>query len=195
MKMKTLTALIAVIALFAMGCGQTAKDKGESRKPEQSEMPAEAVEQTSDEQVEESAEGDAVEASEEAVEESGDSDAAEESEEAVKEEADRVRGNMPSGYPEKEFPVYNSGTSDVLGGFHQTIEGIMAYNLVIGTQDDVKTVSQKILETYKDKSEPFQNMNNEIFAGEKDGWEYHIVINSGEADGYGSVITYNLQKK
>jgi len=92
---------------------------------------------------------------------------------------------LPEGYPAKEIPIYEPASSVVLGGFKQDMDDIRVYNLVIGSDN-----------TFENESAEFEQMvGGGMFMGVKDGWEYAIVINSGEADGYGTLVTYMLTKK
>jgi hypothetical protein len=104
-------------------------------------------------------------------------------------------GQVPEGYPEEEIPVYEIASSVILGGFKQDMGDTLVYNLVIGSKDDVQTVTQNIRDEFENGSIEFEDMGGGMLMGVKGGWEYVITINSGEADGYETVVTYSLRKE
>ena len=101
---------------------------------------------------------------------------------------------IPEGYPEEEIPIYEPASSVILGGSKMEESDILFYNLVIGSNDDVQTVTQNIQNKFENESTEFENMGG-LLIGVKGEWEYVITINSGEADGYGTLVTYTLTKK
>jgi hypothetical protein len=104
-------------------------------------------------------------------------------------------GQIPEGYPEGEIPIYEVASSVILGGFKQDMEGTLVYNLVIGSTDDVQTVTQDIRNKFENESTEFEDMGGGMLMGVKGGWGYVITINSGEADGYETLVTYTLRKE
>ena len=105
-----------------------------------------------------------------------------------------MTGQIPEGYPENEIPIYEPASSAILGGFKMGEGGTLIYNLVIGSNDDVQTVTQNIRNKLENESTEFEDMGS-MLLGVKGEWEYVITINSGEADGYGTLVTYMLTKK
>ncbi len=104
-------------------------------------------------------------------------------------------GQIPEGYPEEEIPIYEPASSVILGGFKMEEGDTLFYNLVIGSNDDVQTVIQNIRNKFENESTEFEDMGGSMLIGVKGEWEYAITINSGEADGYETLVTYTLTKK
>ncbi len=195
MKLRTIAAIMAITALFAMACGQAPEKKETLEKPVQAETASEPAEATGEDL--QAQEEPADETGEAMQEEGGTGEETKARDTSADAEKDRASayGKIPRGYPVDACPVYKLETSEVLGGFHQTMEGIEMYHVVIGTQDDVPTVTNAIMELYSNNSQTFESMSTDLLVGEKDGWEYSIVINDGKEDGFAALVTYNLQKK
>lgn len=113
---------------------------------------------------------------------------------AVEGVPEMTSGEIPEGYPENEIPIYEPASSVILGGFRQQMDDVLVYNLVIGSDDDMETVTQNIINKFEGESTEFENMGG-MLMGIKDGWEYSIIINSGEVDGYATLVTYMLTKQ
>ena len=191
MKIQTLLAIFAIALLLGTACGKAPAKQEATPKPAQAETPqAPSEEATEETQVEDTTESDQQGPADEA-DTAGEKGTTEESGAGTP----TAYSNLPNGYPKDVFPVYKPESSEVLGGTHRTMEGVQMYNAVLGSQDDVKTVTQSITDYYKEHSQTFNSMSSDHLMGEKDGWEYSIVINDGKADGYGTLITYTLQKK
>jgi len=105
-----------------------------------------------------------------------------------------ITGQIPEGYPENEIPIYEPASSAILGGSKLENGDTLFYNLVIGSNDDVQTVTQNIRNKLENESTEFEDMGS-MLMGVKGEWEYIITINSGEADGYGTLVTYTLTKR
>jgi len=105
-----------------------------------------------------------------------------------------MTGQIPEGYPENEIPIYEPASSVILGGFRMEDGGTLIYNLVLGSNDDVQTVTQNIRNKLENGSTEFEDMGG-ILLGVKGEWEYVITINSGEVDGYETLVTYMLTKE
>ncbi|MEA3339725.1 MAG: hypothetical protein U9R15_07145 [Chloroflexota bacterium] len=110
------------------------------------------------------------------------------------EPVDLATGQIPEGYPEEEIPIYEPASSVILGGMKLDTDDILHYNLTIGSNDDVQTVTQNIRNKFENESTEFEDMGS-LLIGVKGEWEYVITINSGEADGYETLVTYTLAKK
>lgn len=109
--------------------------------------------------------------------------------------APMIAQDIPQGYPLDEFPVYGGEDSDVLGGYRQSYEDMLAYNLVIGTGDPAEEVERVLRETYEERSSEFDPMSGSgMFTGTLGQWQYAIVVNDGEADGYAALVTYSLEE-
>ena len=104
-------------------------------------------------------------------------------------------GQIPEGYPEEEIPIYEPASSVILGGFKMEEGDTLVYNLVIGSNDDVQTVTQNIRNKLENESTEFEGVGEGMLIGVKGEWEYVITINSGEEDGYETLVTYMLTKK
>jgi len=104
-------------------------------------------------------------------------------------------GQLPEGYPEKEIPIYEPASSVILGGIRQDMGEALFYNVVIGSNDDVQTVTQSIRKEFENKSTEFEAIGTSMLIGVKGEWEYAIAINPGEVDGYETLITYTLTKE
>ena len=102
---------------------------------------------------------------------------------------------IPEGYPEEEIPIYEPASSVILGGFKMEEGDTLFYNLVIGSNDDVQTVTQNIRNKLENESTEFEGVGEGMLIGVKGEWEYVITINSGEEDGYETLVTYMLTKK
>ncbi len=105
-----------------------------------------------------------------------------------------MTGQIPEGYPENEIPIYEPASSVILGGFRMEDGGTLIYNLVLGSNDDVQTVTQNIRNKLENGSTEFEDMGG-MLLGVKGEWEYVITINSGEVDGYETLVTYMLTKE
>ncbi len=104
-------------------------------------------------------------------------------------------GELPEGYPEQEFPVYEGADATILGGGKQEIDDGLFYNVVVGTNDDTETVEQAIRDTFEEASDEFEEMvGGGTFIGVKGAWQYAIVV-SGESDGYQALITYAIERE
>lgn len=102
--------------------------------------------------------------------------------------------SIPEGYPLDDFPVYGGSDSEVMGGSRQSLEGMLMYNLVIGTSDSPEAVEAAIREEYEGRSSEFEQMvGGGMFTGLSGQWRFSIVINDGQADGFASVVSYMLQ--
>lgn len=119
---------------------------------------------------------------------------AESSDEQLPAPLELATDQIPEGYPEGEIPIYEPASSVILGGYKMEDGGTLFYNLVIGSDDDVQTVTQNIQNKFENESTEFENMGG-LLIGAKGEWEYVITIDSGEADGYGTLVTYTLTKK
>ena len=106
-----------------------------------------------------------------------------------------IMGQIPEGYPEEEIPIYEPASSVILGGFKMEEGDTLVYNLVIGSNDDVQTVTQNIRNKLENESTEFEGVGEGMLIGVKGEWEYVITINSGEEDGYETLVTYMLTKK
>jgi hypothetical protein len=104
-------------------------------------------------------------------------------------------GQMPEGYPEKEITIYEPASSVILGGLKLEEDDTLFYNLVIGSDDDAQTVTQNIRSILENESSEFEDIGGGMLIGAKGEWEYVITINSGEVDGYETLVTYALTKK
>lgn len=102
---------------------------------------------------------------------------------------------IPVGYPEKEIPVYEPASSVILGGFKNDLGDKVFCNLVIGSDDDVQTITQNIRNKLENESTKFEDMGEGMLIGVKGEWEYVITMDPGEADGYKTLVTYTLTKK
>jgi len=106
-----------------------------------------------------------------------------------------VTDQIPEGYPEGEIPIYEPASSVILGGFKMEDDGTLFYNLVIGSNDNVQTVTQNIRNQLENESTEFTYLGEGMLIGVKGEWEYAITINSGEVDGYETLVTYTLTKR
>jgi len=128
--------------------------------------------------------------------ESGDEQLTSPSEPAEPADVDiETTGQIPEGYPEGEIPIYEPASSVVLGGFKMEDGDTLVYNLVIGSNDDVQTVTQNIRNKLENESTEFEGVGEGMLIGVKGEWEYVITINSGEVDGYETLVTYTLTKE
>ena len=104
-------------------------------------------------------------------------------------------GQLPEGYPEKEIPIYESASSVILGGFKLDMDEALTYNLVIGSDDDVQTITKDLRNKLENGSTEFEDMGGGMLMGAKGGWEFFITMGSGETDGYETLVTYMVTKK
>jgi hypothetical protein len=188
---RALITIVAFITLSTLACGLTGSRTGEGEESIAISTPAPA--ESGDEQPELALDPTPTSHPEEATD---DATTTQPPGGLGNEQFEMAVSQLPEGYPEKQIPIYEPASSVVLGGFKQDMDDIRVYNLVIGSDDDVQTVTQSIRNTFENESAEFEQMvGGGMFMGVKDGWEYTIVINSGEADGYGTLVTYVLTAK
>lgn len=105
-----------------------------------------------------------------------------------------IAQGIPEGYPVNEIPVYGAPDSDVLGGFRQTVDGVLMFNLVVGTDHDTRTVEERIRETFEERSTDFEILLGGMLMGVIGEWEYAVVVGDGTADNYATLITYTVKR-
>lgn len=105
---------------------------------------------------------------------------------------DHFDEGIPEGFPD-EIPVYDPAT--VLGGTRQNDGRTMMYSLVLGADDQVAEVTDVIVGSVENIDMNIAVEGSTLLMGYMGDWDYTITIDSGEADGYTTVISYSLVER
>lgn len=106
-----------------------------------------------------------------------------------------VAGQIPEGYPEREILLYDLSSSVILGGHRLDVDGVLHCNVVLGSGDDMQTITKDIKNKIENDSTEFEDLGGGMLIGAKGGWEYVITMGSGEVDGYETTVTYTLTEE
>lgn len=107
---------------------------------------------------------------------------------------DHLDAGIPDGFPDV-IPVYDIANSTVMGGLGQDAGGIMVYNLVLGTNDQISDVADDIVDAVENIDMNLAVEGSTLLMGYMGDWDYTITIDNGEADGFTTVITYSIVEK
>lgn len=104
-------------------------------------------------------------------------------------------GSIPEGYP-GDIPVYESGTSIIIGATEINAGGSMVYSIEIGcdetTEEIVEVIYPYLTELDKDKATKIIMNGNGMLQGGTDEWHYTIRIEAVEHNGKATNILYQV---
>lgn len=178
MKMAKVFLFAAALALFAVG-GCIGSDNADDAEVNTSEADVDA--------------GDNVETSESMERASSSDEDSEFDPDPGDINNDHLDAGIPDGFPDV-IPVYDIAHSTVMGGMGVDAEGTMIYNLTLGSNDQISEVYDFVLGSFENISMDLSDEGSLLIAGEMEDWEYTITAESGEANGFTTIITYSLIK-
>lgn len=180
MKFTKILVLSAAISLFAVsGCGSS----GESNDSRENISSTDTVQENEDVAISSS---------------SGTASSSEETSEYDPDPTDINYANLDEGIPANFpdiIPVYDSANTTVLGGVEQNAGGIMIYDLVLGSNDQVSDVTNTVVGSLENIDMNITVEGSTMLMGYMGNWDYTVTIDNGEADGYTTIITYALTEK